>query len=38
MVKEENYFDLLLIDFIYEFEDAGYHHNEYKIRVEPILQ
>ena len=38
MVKEGNYFDLLLIDFIYEFEDEGYHHNECKIRVEPILQ
>lgn len=38
LAKEEDYFDLLLIDFTYEFKDTGYHNNEYKIRVEPILQ
>ena len=38
LAKEGDYFDLLLIDFVYEFEDTGYHNNEYKIRVEPILQ
>ncbi len=38
LAKEGDYFDLLLLDFLDEFEDAGYHHNEYKIRAEPILQ
>lgn len=38
LAKEENYFDILLIDFIYEFEDENHTNNEYKIRIEPILQ
>lgn len=38
MAKEGNYFDILLIDFIYEFDDVGHTNNEYKIRIEPILQ
>ena len=38
MVKEGNYFDLLLIDFIYEFEDDFHSDLEYKIRIETILQ
>lgn len=38
MAKEENYFDILLIDFVYEFDDIGHTNNEYKIRIEPILQ
>ena len=38
IAKEENYFDILLIDFIYEFDDVGHTNNEYKIRIEPILQ
>lgn len=38
MVKENEYFDLLLIDFIYEFDDVNHSDLEYKIRIEPILQ
>lgn len=38
IAKEGNYFDILLIDFIYEFEDENHTNNEYKIRIEPILQ
>lgn len=39
LAKEGDYFDLLLIDFVYEFEDKETHvNNEYKIRIEPILQ
>lgn len=38
LAKEGDYFDLLLIDFIYEFEDETHPNNEYKIRIEPILQ
>ena len=38
MVKEGDYFDLLLIDFVYEFNDENDHNNEYKIRIEPLLQ
>jgi len=37
MVKEGDYFDLLLIDFVYEF-DSGEHLNDYVIRIKPILQ
>ena len=28
MAKEGNYFDILLIDFIYEFDDVGHTNNE----------
>lgn len=39
LAKEGDYFDLLLIDFVYEFGDVETHPNhEYKIRIEPILQ
>ena len=38
MVKEGEYFDLLLIDFVYEFDDPNHTDLEYKIRIEPILQ
>lgn len=38
IAKEGDYFDILLIDFIYEFDDVGHTNNEYKIRIEPILQ
>lgn len=38
MVKEGNFFDLLLIDFVYEFENGHESDIEYKIRIEPILQ
>lgn len=38
MVKEGEYFDLLLIDFTYVFTDGDDHNNDYKLRVEPILQ
>ena len=38
MVKNGDYFDLLLIDFVYTFDDGKEHDNEYKIRIEPILQ
>ena len=38
MAKEGNYFDILLIDFIYEFEGESHTNNEYKIGIEPILQ
>ena len=38
LVKREKIFDLLLIDFVYEFEGSGNVSNQYKIRIEPILQ
>ena len=39
VVKDGNYFDVLLIDFVYEFEDGKEHSDlEYKIRIKPILQ
>lgn len=38
MVKEGEYLDLLLIDFVYEFDDPNHTDLEYKIRIEPILQ
>lgn len=38
VAKEGNYFDVFLIDFVYEFDDIGHTNNEYKIRIEPILQ
>ena len=39
VAKDGNYFDVLLIDFVYEFEDNQTHSNiEYKIRIKPILQ
>ncbi|MBQ8375067.1 MAG: hypothetical protein IJX98_05800 [Clostridia bacterium] len=38
MVKEGEYFDLLLIDFVYEFQDNEDHEYEYIIQVKPILQ
>lgn len=31
MAKEGEHFDLLLIDFVYEFDDADHTNNEYKI-------
>jgi len=37
-VDEEIYFDVLLIDFIYEFDDSGHTQSEYKICIKPILQ
>lgn len=38
LAKEEDCFDLLLIDFVYEFEDEGHSDLEYKIGIDPILQ
>lgn len=39
VVKEGDSFDVLLIDFVYEFEDSEEHSNiEYKIRIKPLLQ
>lgn len=39
VVKEGDSFDVLLIDFVYEFEDGEKHSNvEYKIRIKPLLQ
>ena len=39
VVKEGELFDILLIDFVYEFEDGEEHSDiEYKIRVKPLLQ
>lgn len=39
VAKEGNSFDVLLIDFVYEFEDGKEHSDlEYKIRIKPILQ
>lgn len=39
VVKEDNHFDVLLIDFVYEFEDSDEHSDiEYKIRIKPLLQ
>lgn len=39
VAKEGNLFDVLLIDFVYEFEDGKVHSDlEYKIRIKPILQ
>ena len=38
VVKEDNHFDVLLIDFVYEFEDSDEHSDiEYKIRIKPLL-
>ena len=37
LAKDGDYFDLLLINFIYEFDDANHTNLEYKIRIEPIL-
>lgn len=36
--KEKNIFDVLLIDFVYEFTDGIYSDLEYLIRIKPILQ
>src|SRR5699024_2309442 len=39
VAKDGNYFDVLLIDVVYEFEDGKEHSDlEYKIRIKPILQ
>lgn len=39
VVKEGDSFDVLLIDFVYEFEDGDEHSDiEYKIRIKPLLQ
>lgn len=38
VVKEGEYFDLLLIDFVYTFDDGVNYNNQYKIRIKPILQ
>lgn len=38
VAKEGNYFDVLLIDFKYEFDNGRESDIEYKIRIEPILQ
>ena len=38
VVKEGNYFDVLLIDFIFEFDNNKSSDIEHKIRIEPILQ
>ena len=38
MVKEGEYFDLLLIDFVYEFDDPNHTDLEHKIRIKPLLQ
>ena len=39
VAKDGDYFDVLLIDFIYEFENGEEHSNiEYKIRIKPLLQ
>lgn len=39
VAKEGSYFDVLLIDFVYEFDDGKEHSDlEYKIRIKPILQ
>lgn len=39
VAKAGNYFDVLLIDFVYEFQDEKTHSDlEYKIRIKPILQ
>ena len=37
LAKDGDYFDLLLIDFIYTFKDINHTNLEYKIRIEPIL-
>lgn len=37
VVKEGNYFDVLLIDFVYEF-DQPYSDLAYKIRIKPIME
>lgn len=39
VAKEGSYFDVLLIDFVYEFEDGENHSDiEYKIRIKLLLQ
>ena len=38
VAKEGNYFDVLLLDFKYEFDNGRESDIEYKIRIEPILQ
>lgn len=39
VAKEGNYFDVLLVDFVYEFDDGDEHSDiEYKIRIKPLLQ
>lgn len=38
VAKDGDYFDILLIDFVYEFEDNDHSDIEYKIRIKPILQ
>ncbi len=38
VVKEDEYFDVLLIDFVYEFVDETHSDAEYLIRIKPILQ
>lgn len=37
LAKEGEYFDVLLIDFVFEFDDENHTNLEYKIRIEPIL-
>lgn len=39
VAKEDDYFDVLLIDFVYEFADGAEHSDlEYKIQIKPLLQ
>lgn len=38
VVKDGEYFDVLIIDFIYDFNDEGHINNEQLMRIEPILQ
>ncbi len=38
VVKDGEYFDVLLIDFIYEFDETGHSDAEYLIKIKPILQ
>lgn len=37
-MKEGNYFDVLLIDFVFEFDSDKISDIEYKIRIKPLLQ
>lgn len=38
VVKDGEYFDILLIDFIYEFDATDHSDAEYLIKIKPILQ
>lgn len=38
VVKEGNYFDVLLIDFVFEFDSDKISDLEYRIRIKPLLQ